>query len=151
MIARLVELFNGRGLKVGAVKRVHHYSLQPQGKDSEIFLGAGAQRVCVVANEEFLLMERIEAGEDMLQKVTCQFEDYDIVLLEGLSFQGIPVLEVFSTGKEPSLKWDPERLAAVITDEALELDITCFKRDDIEAIARFLEDYDGTQHCIKSE
>jgi molybdopterin-guanine dinucleotide biosynthesis protein MobB len=147
----LIELFKDRGLKVGAVKRVHHYSLQPQGKDSDIFLGAGARKVCVVAQEEFLVMERLSKGEDMLQRVTCQFEDYDMVFLEGMSFPGIPVVEVFAPGKEPTLKWDPARLAAVITDESLEIDTTRFRRDDIEAIAGFLEDYDGTQHCFESK
>ncbi len=149
LIARLVEHFKDRGLKVGAVKRVHHYSLQPQGKDSEVFLQAGAEKVCVVAPGEFLAMEKIAEGDDMLQRVTCQFEDYDIVLLEGLSFPGIPVIEIVSPVKEPALKWDPARLAAVITDETLELDITRFGRNDIEAITRFLEDYDGTYHCVK--
>jgi molybdopterin-guanine dinucleotide biosynthesis protein len=114
-------------------------------------LGAGARKVCVVAQEEFLVMERLSKGEDMLQRVTCQFEDYDMVFLEGMSFPGIPVVEVFAPGKEPTLKWDPARLAAVITDESLEIDTTRFRRDDIEAIAGFLEDYDGTQHCFESK
>jgi len=150
-MTQLVEHFKERGLRVGAVKRVHHYSLQPQGKDSSLYLEAGADRVCVVAPGEFLVMERLVAGEDLLQRVTCQFEDMDMVLLEGLEFNGIPILEVFAPGREDRLKMEPSRLIALIADDPPTREVTCFKRDDIAAIARFLEDYDGTKHCSKGQ
>ncbi len=151
VITRLVEYFKERGLRVGAVKRVHHYSLQPQGKDSGLFLEAGALRVCVVAPGEFLVMERLEEGDDLVQRVVRQFVDMDMVLMEGLALQGIPAIEVFSAGKEPAPKMEPSHLAALITDEPLQPGIACFGRNEIEKIARFLEEYDGTKHRVKGQ
>lgn len=144
LITRLIEEFKARKKKVIAVKSTHAgYALQPEGKDTARFLQAGAQEVYLLADGELLRMTRIASPDELLADLEARLGPDDLVLLEGLTRPGIPVIEVEDCKREKALKSKPQELAAVVTAAAKPGARACFHPDDIAAIRAFMEEYHG--------
>ena len=143
MIVRLIEYFNSRNTKVITVKGVRKYDLQPAAKDSSLFLSAGADRVWVVADREMMSFRQVEDEAEAKEILVKDFEDADMVLLEGYYFDHVPIIEVFDSRKHRRLKFALDRLAAVVADCKVTDRIPCFDKNDISRIAHFMEAYDG--------
>ncbi len=142
LITRLIENFKAKKCRVIAVKSTHAgYALQPEGKDTARFLQAGAQEVYLVSGTELLRMTRLDSPDALLADLEARLEPGDIVLLEGLTRPGIPVIEVEDSQGEKELKTRPESLAAVVTQAKSACPCPCFHPDDIAAISTFMEEY----------
>jgi molybdopterin-guanine dinucleotide biosynthesis protein B len=140
LITRLIASFQARQRAVIAVKGAHgHYDLQPEGKDTARFLRAGARETYLVADGELLRMTPLAAPADLLSELREHSRPEDIVLLEGLSQPGIPVIEVWDPRLQKELKTRPADLAAVVTAAADAVSRPSFHPDDIEGIRTFME------------
>lgn len=142
LITRLIENFRARNRRVVAVKSTHAgCTLQPEGKDTARFLQAGAEEVYLLTNREMLRMTPLDSPEALLADLGSRLGGADIVLLEGLTRPGIPIIEVQDPeGKKP-LKTAAENLAAIVHAGGVTPGCTCFHPDDIEAIGKFMEAY----------
>jgi molybdopterin-guanine dinucleotide biosynthesis protein B len=144
LITRLIESFTAGQRRVIAVKSTHAgYALQPEGKDTARFLRAGAREVYLLAEGELLRMTRLDSPDDLLADLGSRLEAGDIVLLEGLSRPGIPVIEVEDPRRQKELKTRPVDLAAVISAAANDFGCPSFHPDDIAGISAFMEAYHG--------
>ncbi len=151
MIARLTEYFKAKNKKVVAVKGVREYTLQPETKDSSIFLEAGADRVWMVAGREMLHIRRVKDDSEAVKILKADFGDADVVLLEGFYLENVPKIEVFDSRENRSLKFPPDQLAAVVADRRMTEQIPYFHKDDIEGIAQFMEVYNGEQNDAEDQ
>lgn len=140
LITRLIENFKARQRRVIAVKSTHAgYALQPEGKDTARFLQAGADEVYLLTNGEMLRMTRLDSPDALLAELGSRLQPDDIVLLEGLTRPGIPIIEVQDPeGKKP-LKTATENLAAIVNAGHDIPGRACFHPDDIDAIGMFME------------
>ena len=144
LITRLIASFQARQRDVIAVKGTHAgYALQPEGKDTARFLQAGAREAYLVAGGELLRMTRLAAPADLLAELRGRLGPDDVVLLEGLSQTGIPVIEVQGPAGEKELKTRPADLAAVVGAASAACSCPRFQADDIEGIRAFMEAYHG--------
>ncbi len=144
LITRLIEIFKAKQRRVIAVKSTHAgYSLQPEGKDTARFLAAGADEAYLMAAGELLRMTRLAAPGDLLAELQGRLRPDDIVLLEGLSQPGIPVVEVQGPRAEKGLKTRTADLAAVVGADPEPCPCPRFHPDDIEGIGAFMEAYHG--------
>ncbi len=146
LITRLIERFKGMGRRVAAVKRVpDKFYLEPESTDSFAFLESGADEVCLAANRRVMFMEPIAEGDDIALMLMNRYAGagYDLLLLEGLRREDIPMLEVFDAGSNPSLKFPIHSLCAIISDRPVSAGIPIFERDDIDGIVKFMEAYHG--------
>lgn len=142
LITRLIENFKSNRRRVIAVKSTRAgYALQPETKDTARFLRAGADEVYLVAAGELLRMTRLGSAQDLLAELKAQLGPDDIVLLEGFCPPGIPVIEVEDPRREKTMKFAPEKLAAVITSSGAAFDRPSFHPDHITAISAFMEAY----------
>lgn len=142
LITRLIENFKAGRKRVIAVKSTHAgYSLQPEGKDTARYLQAGAQEVYLLADGQMLRMTQLGSADELLAEFRQRLGPTDIVLLEGLTPTGIPVIEVEDPRREKALKFAPEKLAAVITSAGEAGGRPCFHPDQIAAISAFMEAY----------
>ena len=93
-----------RGLKVGAVKCVHHgASFNPQGKDSSRFFDAGAE-AAVISDDETIRISRTPATWDR-PFVESLFSGADVILVEGRVVSGaVRVIIGGATEDETRLK-----------------------------------------------
>ena len=144
LITRLIEDFATRNKRVIAVKSTHaDYAVQPEGKDTARYLQAGAREAYLLASGELLRMTRIASPDDLLADLEARLLPDDVVLLEGLTRPGIPVIEVQDPRLEKELKTRPAERTAVISAVANTSSCPCFHPDDIAAIGAFMEAYHG--------
>jgi len=141
LITRLIGEFKSRGKTVIAVKNAHAgCTLQPEGKDTSRFLQAGAEEAYLLAGGELLRMTPRGSADELLAELRQRLGADDIVLLEGLTRPGIPVIEIEDSRKENPLKTPPQELAALISTSASPGAHARFHPDDIAAIRAFMED-----------
>jgi molybdopterin-guanine dinucleotide biosynthesis adapter protein len=145
LITRLIESFKGKKRRVIAVKKAHRdCTLQPEAKDTAKFLHAGADEVYLLAKDELLRMTALNDDERFLAGLKMNLRAGDIVLMEGLFQEGIPVIEV-AGGRQP-LKFPPAKLAAVVSDQPGPSGPPRFHPDRIDEITAFMEGYHGQRH-----
>ena len=145
LITRLIAELRGRGRRVVAVKGTHAaYDVQPEGKDTARFRRAGAEEAYLLAGTELLRMTAGAGAGQLLAELGQRLGAGDVVLMEGLTAPGVPVIEV--AGGEPGkgLKTRPGELAALVAAEPSPGVRRCFRPDEIEQIARFVEESHGT-------
>jgi molybdopterin-guanine dinucleotide biosynthesis protein len=93
-----------------------------------------------------LRMSRINAPRDLLDDLKSRLLEDDIVLLEGLSQPGIPVIEVDDASRPQTLKFPIEKLAAMVSTKKCAAGLPCFRPDQIAEITGFMEAYHEKQH-----
>ena len=128
LIARLVGEFGARGLSCACAKRARHApAIAPEGKDSTLFLQAGARASAYVGDSGAAIF---------LPPASCQDRAYyaallppaDIVILEGAEVEG--ALKILVTGEEADLskiKRPPEDADFIVSRNASLID-TCAGR-----------------------
>jgi molybdopterin-guanine dinucleotide biosynthesis protein B len=141
LITRLIENFKARGRRVIAVKSTHAgYGVQPEGKDTARFLQAGAKEAYLLAGKELLRMTPLAEPGELLAELGSRLGQDDIVLLEGLTHPGIPIIEVEGPRQGNALKTGPEELAALVGVSGGLPGRPRFHPDQIAAIAAFMEE-----------
>jgi molybdopterin-guanine dinucleotide biosynthesis adapter protein len=142
LIEKLIATFRDRGKRVVAVKKVHgDYALQPIGKDSQRFAQAGAETVFLLSPTELLCSRRITTESRAWEQIWAGLEPTDVVLLEGMTVPGVPLIEVFDSGLGRGMKFPSGDLAAVVSDAPPPDGVPGFGRNAVAAIADFMEAY----------
>lgn len=140
LITRLVKYFKSKNKKVVAVKHApHKYYLEPESTDTFKFLDSGAEEVCLVGGKELLTMRRITEETDVFQLLESQYADRDILLLEGLRRDDIPMIEVFDSSKNETPKFPIQALNAIVSDKPVTGAIPNFNPNEINKIINFME------------
>lgn len=144
LITRLIKHFKMKNKRVIAVKNTpDKYYLEPESKDTFKFLEAGSDEVCLVAKNQMLTMKRRDSNDDVFEMLETQYADCDILLLEGLHREDIPMIEVFDSTKHETPKFPIETLSAIVSDKPVTGAIPNFSTNDIKRIINFMEVYDG--------
>ncbi len=137
LILRLLPLLRSRGLSVGYLKSdVHGFEMDREGKDTWRLFEGGATRVGILSAGEGALRFRPESRSlpDLLDEF---FGGCDLVLVEGFKSSALPKIEVLSGARV--LADDDATLRAVVSDAPGPGALPRFARDDVAAIARFVE------------
>jgi molybdopterin-guanine dinucleotide biosynthesis protein B len=144
LITQLIKYFKMKNKRVIAVKNTpNKYYLEPESKDTFKFLEAGSDEVCLVAKSQMLTMKRRDSNDDVFEILETQYADCDILLLEGLHREDIPMIEVFDSTKHKAPKFPIETLSAIVSDKPVTGAIPNFSTNDIKRITNFMEVYDG--------
>ena len=138
LIEKVVKELTQRGLRVGTIKHTYHkFEIDKKGKDSWRHMEAGAETVAVVTDSKIAIFKN-QALED-LTSLKTYFQDMDIVLTEGFKEKTMPKIEVFRSSVHPALLCkDDKRLVAIVTDDAMDIDVPLFRLKDIKGLADFL-------------
>jgi molybdopterin-guanine dinucleotide biosynthesis protein MobB len=138
LIERLIPEFTGRGLRVGAVKRVAKLDIDVPGKDSWRHSQAGSEAYAVGSPSKVAFVARRQ-DEATLQEIVARFfSGYDVVICEGYRREAPHVVEVFRTGAGyESMVCAPGEPLALATDAGLDHPHR-FGLDAAPALARFL-------------
>lgn len=142
-MTQLIKHFKSKNKKVVAVKYApHKYYLEPETTDTFKFLAAGCDETCLVAKNELLTMKHLDNNTDIFNILETQYADCDVLLLEGLHREGIPLIEVFDSSKHDTLKYagTGKTLSAVVSDKPVTNAAPCFNNNDINGIINFIEE-----------
>jgi molybdopterin-guanine dinucleotide biosynthesis adapter protein len=144
LVTRLIKHFSSQGKRVIAVKSApHKYYLEPESADTFKFLEAGAGNVYLAAKKELLSMRHVEEQSDIFAILEREVTDdnCDILLLEGLRRDDIPMMEVYNTTKNEPPKFSFPQLVAIISNQPVTDEIPNFDIDNIKDISTFMEAY----------
>lgn len=146
LIAKLVDWFCQRGLKVSTLKHTHHgFDLDSPGKDSWRMREAGAQEVFLVSNKRLVLLQEFrDCAEPTVAELVARLQPCDLVLVEGYKRDPLPKIEVHrpSLGNPPV--WPSNAsVVAVAVDAATETHLPLLDLNDTDAIARFIARHVG--------
>ena len=143
LLERLIPALKGMGYRVGAVKHdAHRFDIDHPGKDSHRLTAAGADTMMITSSSMQAMVKRHAASPPIEELLERYFSDMDLVLVEGFRGSSLPKIEVHRKDFRQELicrgeRHDP-RLAAVASDEPLDLDVPVLDLNDPEAIAKFI-------------
>jgi len=143
LLERLIPALKGKGFRVGGVKHdAHRFDIDHPGKDSHRFTAAGADTMVITSKEKLAMVKRHAASPSIEELLERYFSDMDLVLVEGFRGSSLPKIEVHRKAFRSALICRGERndpgLAAVASDEPLDLDVPVLDLNDPEAIAGFI-------------
>ena len=124
LLAKLISILSGRGLRVGIIKHAHHtFDIDQPGKDSYKLRKAGASKMMIGSINRWALMADAENDQEFSLQDHIQRMDQDnldLILVEGFKLEEIPKIELF----RPSLGNDlffpnDKNVIAIATDDTL--------------------------------
>jgi molybdopterin-guanine dinucleotide biosynthesis protein B len=145
LMAKLIENFAARGLRVAAIKHAHHaFDIDHEGRDSFRYREAGASTVAVSSRRRFAIMTELRDGQEpTLAEIAGHIGGVDIVLVEGFKGERHPKLEVrrrAAADSTPLAPADPSILAVAADFGIDESRLPVFALDAVELIADFIID-----------
>lgn len=139
LMVRLIGEFKSRGLRVAAVKHAHEtVELDVEGKDTWQFAQAGCDATGVSSPRRLTVFKNTRHEPTVEEALQALGNGYDLVMLEGFKKFKAPKIEVQRSNGD-DLICTVDDLLAVVTDDKLLQDLPQFRRDDIAAIADFIE------------
>jgi len=143
LLERLIPALKGKRLRVGVVKHdAHRFDIDHPGKDSHRLTAAGADTMMITSSEKLAMVKRHAASPPIEELLKRYFSDMDLVLVEGFRGSSLPKIEVHRKDFRRALICRGERndpaLAAVASDEPLDVDVPVLDLNDPGAIAEFI-------------
>lgn len=143
LLERLIPALKEKGYRVGAVKHdAHRFDIDHPGKDSHRLTAAGADTMMITSAAKLAMVKRHAASPPIEELLGRYFEDVDLVLVEGFRGSSLPKIEVHRKEFHRALICRGERndpaLAAVASDEPLDLDVPILDLNAPGAIAKFI-------------
>jgi len=128
---------------VGGIKHdAHRFDIDHPGKDSHRLAAAGADTMMISSASMLAMVKRHAASPPIEELLERYFSDMDLVLVEGFRGSSLPKIEVHRKEFRRALICRGERndpaLAAVASDEPLDLDVPVLDLNDPDAIAKFI-------------
>ena len=143
LLEGLIPAFKRKGVRVGVVKHdAHRFDIDHPGKDSHRLTAAGADTMIITSASMLAMVKRHVASPPIEELLERYFSDVDLVLVEGFRGSSLPKIEVHRKEFRSALICRGERndpgLAAVASDEPLDLDVPVLALNDPGAIAEFI-------------
>lgn len=143
LLERLIPVLKRKGQKVGVVKHdAHRFDIDHPGKDSHRLTAAGADTMMITSASMLAMVKRHPASPPIEELLGRYFTDMDLVLVEGFRGSSLPKIEVHRKEFHQPLICRGERndpgLAAVASDEPLDVDVPVLDLNDPDAIAEFI-------------
>lgn len=139
LIEKLIMHFKQKGLRVAVIKHDgHKFEIDHEGKDSWRFTHAGADITMIGSSENFAY---IETRPLTLDQQFAMVHDVDLILVEGYKNSNLPQIGIARAATQKGFTAAPDQFIAIATDMEINVDIPCFRLDDIDSIAKFILQY----------
>ncbi|MGZ8462300.1 MAG: molybdopterin-guanine dinucleotide biosynthesis protein B [Candidatus Deferrimicrobiaceae bacterium] len=143
LLEKVIAELKRRGYRVGVVKHdAHRFDIDHPGKDSHRLTAAGADTMLITSPEKLAMVKKHTQAPPLEEVLENYLPDMDIVLTEGFRKNDLPKIEVHRRERSSDLlcrgaQNDP-KLLAVVSDEALDLDVPVLDLNDTVAVADFI-------------
>ena len=143
LVEKLVTELTARGHRVSTVKHAHHsFDIDHEGRDSFRHRKAGAAEVAVVSRHRWAIIHELRDEEEpQLTDILGKLAPCDLVIVEGYKRDAHDKIEVRNLALDhPRLAGeDPTVVAIAATGAISGAPVPVFDRDDVSALARFIE------------
>ncbi len=139
IVERLIAEFKRRGYRVATIKHeAYGFDIDKPGKDSWRHAQAGSDAVVLSSAQKLALIKNVDHEPSIAELARLIGTDFDIIIVEG--FKRGKGLKIEVHRKElGELICDPRELMALVSDEALALDVPQFHPDDVLALVELIE------------
>ena len=141
ILARLINLLSGRGLRVGVIKHLarEDFEIDEPGKDTFQYRAEGAQTVMLAGRQRLAVFSNLER-EMPLEDLLAFFRDFDLVFLEGYFCADVATLEVYKRDSRELLLTERARnLLAICSEEETGRDVPHFSPGELDSLASLIE------------
>ena len=147
LVEKLVTELTRRGHRISTVKHAHHsFDIDHEGRDSFRHRKAGASEVAVVSRHRWAIIHEMRDSEEpMLADILAKLEPCDLVIVEGYKRDSHDKIEVRNLElAHPKLAGDNSTVVAVAANgQVSDSPVPVFDRDDVSALASFIEKHTG--------
>ena len=145
-IQKIIKTLCKRGLKVSSIKRAHHYfDIDKPNTDSYLHRKAGSKQVIVSSSKRWAkIVELYGSKEKQLDQLISQFENIDIVIVEGFKNENHPKIEIINNPLKPSTFMFTKfnNIVALISDTPIPgYSQLQFKKSEIKKVVQFILNY----------
>jgi molybdopterin-guanine dinucleotide biosynthesis protein B len=137
----LIHALRFDGWSVSTIKRAPDgFDMDRPGKLSWARREAGCRDVMLVGDQRLVLMHEFrETGEPPLESLLPRMAAVDLVIAEGFRSAAIPTVEVCVPSSGRECRWQTQpNIVAVVSDEAIDGPVRCFRANDVAALAEHL-------------
>jgi len=137
LIVDLVRELTKRGYRVGTIKHSsHRHELDVPGKDSHRHRTAGGSPAAAITETMVAVHFPVQEGATVYEQLESFYDGCDLVIVEGGLDSRAPKVEVWrSVLESPPVAPTHDEIAAVITDDALDVCVPCWPRSDVPRVA----------------
>ena len=144
LVEMLIRELRARGRRVGAIKHdAHDFEIDRPGKDSARFTAAGAEVTVIASDAKVAMVRQTPAPVELDELLGKWFDGLDLVIVEGYKTSDLPKLEIHRPELGQTLlsrgERRDDRLLAVASTGAVEVDVPVLDANDPAALANFLE------------
>ena len=135
----IIKLLVKRGYKVGSVKHAHNdFDIDKPGTDSFKHREAGSSQVIISSSKRWAnIIENNNKNEKNLEELIKEFQDIDIIVVEGFKKENHPKIEILGKGLK-NINKEINKVIAIVSDELLDTSIPVFKKNDNESLVAFI-------------
>ena len=135
----IIKLLVSKGYKVGSIKHADHaFDIDQPGTDSFKHRKAGSSQVIISSSRRWAkIIENNNKKEKNLDELIAEFQDIDIVVVEGFKKEKHPKIEILGKNLQ-KINREIKNVIAIISDELSDSRIPVFKKNDIESLVEFI-------------
>ena len=138
-VTEIIKLLVSKKFKVGSIKHAHHdFDIDQHGTDSFKHRIAGSNQVIISSSKRWAkIIENNNKKEKSLDQLIKEFQNIDIVVVEGFKKENHPKIEIIAKNSliiNSKLK----NVIAFVSDEVLNSNIPAFKKNDTNSLVEFL-------------
>ena len=141
LVEKLVQNLTALGYKISTVKHAHHdFDIDHEGRDSFRHRKAGASEVAVISQNRFAIMNELRGDQPpTLEEILAKLSPCDLVIVEGYKRDKHDKIEVRNLDlNHPVLAGTDPSIVAVAANGPCHAPVPIFRRDDVQALARFI-------------
>ena len=141
LVTEIIKLLVKKGYKVGTIKHAHHdFDIDKPGTDSFMHRQSGSSEVIISSSKRWAKMiENNNKNEKSLNELLKEFNDIDVVIVEGFKKENHPKIEIISQHSK-NINNKLKNVVAIVVDDTIDSNIPLFKRNDIESLTKFIID-----------
>ena len=143
---KIISKLSEKKLKVASIKHAHHnFEVDQPKTDSYLHRKSGSQQVIVSSAKRWVKITEVENfSEKKLDDLVNEFENPDIIIIEGYKKEMHPKIEIIKDGVDTSnyMFTKFKNVVAIISDtEISNFKNKQFKKNQIDEIVNFILNY----------
>ena len=139
IVTEIIKLLVNKGYKVGSIKHAHHdFDIDKPGTDSFKHREAGSNQVIISSSKRWAkIIENNDKNEKNLEELIKEFQDVDIIVVEGFKKENHPKIEILGKGLKNKSK-EANNVIAFVSDELKDTSIPVFNKNDTKNLIDFI-------------
>ena len=136
---KLISYFSYKNYQVASIKHAHdNFDIDKPGTDSFKHREAGSNQVIISSSKRWAkIIENNDKNEKNLEELIKEFQDVDIIVVEGFKKENHPKIEILAKGLKNKNE-EANNVIAFVSDELKDTSTPVFKKNDTKNLVDFI-------------